>query len=130
MAQNPVQPAWPSPDIHAVDQGLIGVPWRTARAMTQEQREYIIHHQLGACFYILTQQEAARYLREPHAAIGRVHHFMHRRENPLEGDTGYIRFWLMLGRKWDERTQTHFNVWWCCDVRQTYIAAAGHMTQP
>ena len=126
MAQNPVQPVWPPPNIHAVDQGAIGVQWQRPLAMTQEQREYIIHHQPGAVFYILTRQEAAQLISQPPVAIGRVHHLQHRRE----GDVGYIRFWLMMGRLWDERTQTHFNVWWCCDVRQTYIAAAGHMAHP
>ena len=128
MAQNPVQPVWPPPNVHAVNQGAIGLAWRTAADMTQQQRGYIVHHQPGACFYILTLQEAVQVIRHPQRAIGRVFHIRHRREN--EGDEGYIRFWMMMGYRWDERTQTWFNVWWCCDVRQTYVAAAGHMTHP
>ena len=107
-----VDPAWPP----VTNYGAIGIPWQRASSITEEQRANIIHNR--GFYYILTIADATRQIVTPVLAIGRVRHWQH----VLDGQEDRLRFWMMMGSLWDERRGCAFNVWWCCDLRQAYVA--------
>ena len=108
-----VDPPWPP----VQNSGAIGIPWQSAASITDEQRANIIHN--TSFYYILTTAEATHQIASPVLANGSVRRWQH-----IPGQEDRLRFWMVMGSLWDERRACAFTVWWCCDVRQAYVAVS------